>query len=97
VATIAGLVVLAGVELAAASALAAIPFIGWALAAVMYAIWAATLVAIAALTVTAALKALIAYLAASGSMTAGDLIAAFRQLRFRCCAQRTDEIACRPL
>lgn len=82
-AAIAGLVVLAGVEFAAASALAAIPFIGWALAAAMYAIWAATLVAIAALTVTAAtLTALIAYLAVSGSMTAGDLIAAIANFAY---------------
>jgi hypothetical protein len=76
-ATIAGLVALAAAELAAATALAAIPFIGWALAAAMYAAWAVTIAAIAALTVTAtALTALIGYLTVSGSLTAGDLIAA---------------------
>jgi hypothetical protein len=82
-ATIAGLVLLAGVEFAAATALAVIPFIGWALAAAMYAVWAVTIAAIAALTVTAAaLTALIGYLTVSGSMTAGDLIAAIANFAY---------------
>lgn len=82
-ATIAGLVVLAGIEFATATALAAIPFIGWALAAAMYAAWAVTIGAIAALTVTAtALTALIAYLTVSGSLTAGDLIAAIANFAY---------------
>jgi len=82
-ATIAGLVTLAGIEFATASALAAIPFIGWALAAGMYAAWAVTIAAIAALSVTAAaLTALIGYLSVSGSMTAGDLIAAIANFSY---------------
>ncbi len=82
-ATIAALVVLANVEFAAASALAAIPFIGWALAAAMYVVWGVTLAAIAALTVTAAaLTTLIGYLTVSGSMTAGDLIAAIANFAY---------------
>lgn len=82
-ATIWGLTALASVEFAAATALAAIPFIGWVLAAAMFAVWAATLVAIAALTVTAAaLISLIAYLSFSGSLTAGDLIAAIANFAY---------------
>ncbi|HEX8724227.1 MAG TPA: hypothetical protein VF737_02435 [Gemmatimonadaceae bacterium] len=82
-AAIYGLTVLASAEFAAASALAAIPFVGWALAAAMYAIWAATLVAIAGLTATAvALTALIAFLTLSGSLTAGDLIAAIANFAY---------------
>jgi hypothetical protein len=82
-ATIYGLTVLAAAELAAATALAAIPFIGWALAAAMYAAWAATIAAIAALSVTAvALTALIGYLTISGGMTAGDLIAAIANFAY---------------
>ena len=82
-ATIAGLVALASIELAAATALAAIPFIGWALAAAMYAAWAVTIAAIAALTVTAAaLTALIGYLTVSGSLTAGDFIAAIANFAY---------------
>src|SRR5215471_1977069 len=82
-AAIAGLVALAAIEFATASALAAIPFIGWALAAAMYAAWAVTIAAIAALSVTAvALTALIGYLTVSGSMTAGDLIAAIANFAY---------------
>jgi hypothetical protein len=82
-ATIAGLVALAGIEFATASALAAIPFIGWALAAAVYAALAVTVAAIAALSVTAtALTTLIGYLTVSGSMTAGDLIAAIANFAY---------------
>lgn len=82
-ATLVGLVALSSVELAAASALAAIPFVGWALAAAMYAAWAATMAAIAALGVTiAALTGLIAYLTVSGSLTPGDLIAAIANFAY---------------
>jgi hypothetical protein len=82
-ATIAGLVALASIEFATASALAAIPFIGWVLAAAMYAALAATIAAIAALTVTAAaLTALIGYLTFAGSMTAGELIAAIANFAY---------------
>lgn len=82
-ASIAGLVALSTIELATASALAAIPFIGWALAAAMYAAWAVTIAAIAALTATAAaLTALIGYLTLAGSMTAGELIAAIANFAY---------------
>ena len=83
-AAVAGLIALASVEFAAAIALAAIPFIGWALAAAMFAVWAATLVAIAALGVTiAALSALIAYLTFSGRLTSGELIAAIANFAYQ--------------
>lgn len=82
-AAIAGLAVLASLEFAAATALAAIPFIGWALAAAMFAVWAVTLAAIAALSATAAaLTALIAYLTVSGSLTSGELIAAIANFAY---------------
>lgn len=83
-ATIAGLLVLAGIELATAIALSAIPFVGWALAAAMYAALAVTLAAIAALTVAiTALTALIAYLTFSGSLTPGELIAAIANFAYQ--------------
>lgn len=75
-ATEAGLVALLSAELAAASALAAIPFVGWVLAAALYAVAAVTAAAIAALAAAiAALTALIAYLTLAGSLTPGELIA----------------------
>lgn len=83
IAAVAGLVALSAVELAAAGALAAIPFIGWALAAAMYAAWAVTIAAIAALSATiVALTGLIAYLTFAGSLTGGDLVAAIANFAY---------------
>jgi len=76
IAAVAGLVALAAIELAAAGALAVIPFIGWVLAAAMYVAWAVTIAAIVALSgAVAALTGLIAYLALAGSLTGGELVA----------------------
>ena len=83
IAAVAGLVALSAGELAAAGALAAIPFIGWALAAAMYAAWAVTIAAIAALSATiVALTGLIAYLTFAGSLTGGDLVAAIANFAY---------------
>jgi hypothetical protein len=84
IAAVAGLVTLAAAELAAAVALAAIPFIGWALATAMLAAWSVTVAAIAALGVTiGALSALITYLTFAGSLTAGELIAAIANFAYQ--------------
>jgi hypothetical protein len=77
------LVALSAVEFATADVLAAIPFIGWILAAAMYAAWAVTLAAIAVLSTTiAALTGLITYLTVTGSLTAGDLVAAIANFAY---------------
>lgn len=82
--TVGGLIALSTAELAAASALATIPFIGWALAAAMYAAYAVTLAAIAAISATiATLTGLIGYLTVSGSLTGGELIAAIANFAYR--------------
>jgi hypothetical protein len=83
-ATVAGLIALASGELAAALVLAAIPFIGWALAAAMFAALAATTAAILTLTMTImVLISLIVYLTVSGSLTPGDLIAAVANFAYQ--------------
>ncbi len=74
---LASLIALAGLLAASIGVLAAIPFIGWALAA-------AAIAALAALTVViTALTALIGYLTVSGSLTSRELIAAISDFAFR--------------
>lgn len=80
---VAGLTVLAQAEFAAATALSAIPFVGWILAAALFAIWLVTVAAIIALgAAIAALTALIAYLTFSGSLTSGELLAAISNFAY---------------